>query len=165
MAASGPTFIGGDADDVVGVLLDQVCIEVIEGVAHVLGMLLIDAEDNGFIESAVGLQKIGEVTRNCFGTRQERDFALKILGGVFGIWNLAAQAVSLASVWPPAHGVRAGDDAMDTVGREETIVDALPQAIRVERIAEVDVGIAVIFALGGGGHAKLVGGLEIFEDL
>ena len=66
---------------------------------------------------------------------------------------------------PPAGGVPRGDDAMDAVGGEEAVVDALPQAVGVERVAEVAVGVAVVLAQRGGRHAELVGGLEVLEDL
>ena len=54
---------------------------------------------------------------------------------------------------------------MDAVRGEEAVVDALPQAVRVERVAEVEVGVAVVLAQRRGGHAELVGRLEVLEDL
>src|SRR5947207_1291865 len=53
---------------------------------------------------------------------------------------------------------------MDTIGGKETILDALPQAVLVERIAEVEVGVARVFAQGRCGHAELIGRLKVFED-
>ena len=38
---------------------------------------------------------------------------------------------------------------MDAVGGEEAVLDALPQAVGVERVAEVDVGVAVVLAQAG----------------
>ena len=54
---------------------------------------------------------------------------------------------------------------MDAVGGEEAVLDALPQAVGVDRVAEVGVGVHVIVALGRGGHPKLKGGLEVLQDL
>ena len=54
---------------------------------------------------------------------------------------------------------------MHAVGREEAVVDALPQAVGVDRVAEVEVGVAVVVAQRRRGHAELVGRLEVFEDL
>src|SRR5439155_10601881 len=41
---------------------------------------------------------------------------------------------------------------------------ALAQAVGIDRVAEVEVGIAILIAQGSGGHAQLIGRLEIFED-
>jgi hypothetical protein len=38
------------------------------------------------------------------------------------------------------------------------------EAVGVDRVAEVEVGVAVFVAQRRGGHAELVGGLEVFED-
>ena len=54
---------------------------------------------------------------------------------------------------------------MDAVGGEEAVVDALAQAVGVDRVAEVVVGVAVVLAQRRRGHADLEGGLEVFEDL
>ena len=54
---------------------------------------------------------------------------------------------------------------MDAVRGEEAVVDALAQAVCVDRIAEIEVGVAVVVAQRRGGHAELEGGLEVFEDL
>src|SRR5439155_4973828 len=63
-----------------------------------------------------------------------------------------------------ASGVPLGDDAVDAIGREEALVNALAQAVGVNRVAEVEVSVAVLIAQWSGGHAELVGGLEVFED-
>ena len=99
------------------------------------------------------------------GAGAQRDDALEVLGLVLVVGDLAAVAVELVLARAPAGGVPLGDDAMHAVGREEAVVDALPQAVRVDRVAEVAVGVAVVVAQRRGGHAELVGGLEVLEDL
>ena len=54
---------------------------------------------------------------------------------------------------------------MHAVRREEAVLDALPQAVGVERIAEVRVRVAVVLPQRRRGHADLECGLEIFQDL
>ena len=54
---------------------------------------------------------------------------------------------------------------MDAVGGQEAVLDALAQAVGVDRVAEVAVGVAIIVAQRRRGHAELIGRLEVFEDL
>ena len=84
---------------------------------------------------------------------------------IFLVGDFAAVAVEVVLARPPAGGVPLRDDAMHAVGREEAVVNALPQAVGVNRVAEVEVGVAVLVAHRRGGHAELIGGLEVFEDL
>ena len=88
----------------------------------------------------------------------------KSLVSVFVVGDRPAVAIKLVLARPPAGGVPFGDDAMHAIGREEAVVDALPQAVLVDRIAEVEVGVAVVVAQRRRGHAELIGGLEVFED-
>ena len=53
---------------------------------------------------------------------------------------------------------------MDAIRGQEAVVDALLEAVGVERVAEVEVRVAVFVAQRGGGHAELVGGLKPFKD-
>ena len=63
-----------------------------------------------------------------------------------------------------AGSIEIGNDAVDAVRSQEAIVDALPQAVRVERIAEVLVRVPVVLAKRRGGHAQLVGGLVVIQN-
>ena len=145
-------------------MLDQIGIEVVEGGAHFVGVFLVDAEDDGLGE-AVGLfQEIGEVAGDGFGAGSERDDALEVGRLIFVVGNLAAVAVEVAFARAPAGGIPFGDDAVNAIGGEEAVVDALAQAVGVDRIAEVEVGVAVFVAQRRGRHAELIGGLEVFED-
>src|SRR5690242_10730349 len=51
------------------------------------------------------------------------------------------------------------------IGCQETVVDALAEAVGVDGIAEVAVGIDIVITLGGCGHTKLIGGLEVIQYL
>src|SRR5712664_1986240 len=53
---------------------------------------------------------------------------------------------------------------MHAIGGKETVVDALPEAVLIQGIAEVKIGIPVVITQRRGSHAKLIGGLEIFKD-
>ena len=53
---------------------------------------------------------------------------------------------------------------MNAIGGEKPVLDALPEAVLVNRIAEVSVGVAVVFTQWRGRHPELVGRLEVLED-
>jgi hypothetical protein len=53
---------------------------------------------------------------------------------------------------------------VDAVGREEAVVDALPQAILIDGVAEVEVGVAIVVAKRRRGHSELECRLEVFQD-
>ncbi len=97
------------------------------------------------------------------GAGTQRDDALEVPGLVLVVGNRPAVAVEVVLARPPARGVPFGD-AMHPVRREEAVVDALPEAVFVDRIAEVPVRVAGLVAQGRGRHAELEGRLEVFED-
>ena len=165
MAAADVAFVGGDAADIIGILRDEVGVEIDQRLAHLAGVFLIDAKDDGLGEAVGLLEEIGEVPGDGLRAGAKRDDALEILGLVFIVRDLPAVAVEFVLARPPAGGIPLGDDAMHAVRREEAVVDALAQTVFVDRIAEVEVGVAVIFAQRRRGHAELIGGLEVFEDL
>jgi len=142
MGQADRAFVGRDAADVVGVLLDQIAVEIDQFLAHLGCVLLIDAEHDGLGEAVGALEEIGEVLRNRLGARTQRDDALEILGLVLVVRHRAAEAVEFVLGRPPAGGIHRGDDAMHAIRREKAILDALAQAIGVDRVAEVFVAVA-----------------------
>src|SRR6266404_8146664 len=54
---------------------------------------------------------------------------------------------------------------MDAIRRQETVFNALPQAVGVKRIAEIEICVAIIFTLRGSGHAELKSRFEILKDV
>lgn len=154
LAEEAPTdvpFIGRDARDVFlsrWELLHEVGVLVVQRPPHLVSVLLIDAEDDG-LGVAVGLlEEVAEVPGDCVRASLKRYAArpLEVLGVVKGIWDLPAMGILLPLVRPPAGGVVGGQDAVDAIGSEEAVLDALLEAVGVERVAEVQVGIAVILA-------------------
>ena len=62
MSPSDISFLGGNPANVVGMLLHEVAVEVVEGATHLIRMFLIDTENNR-LAKAVGLfQKRCQVT-------------------------------------------------------------------------------------------------------
>jgi hypothetical protein len=55
----------------------------------------------------------------------EGNDTLEILGLVFVVRNWPSEAIDFVSAWPPPRSVPLRDNPMNTVGRKESIVDAL----------------------------------------
>ena len=53
---------------------------------------------------------------------------------------------------------------MDSIRREEAVIDALAQTVLVDRVSEIRVGIPIIGPEGCGCHAKLHSRIEIIEN-
>ena len=121
-------------------------------------MFLVHAEDDGLGEAVRLLEEFREVPGDGLGARLQRDDALEILGAVFVVGDLPAVSVNFALARPPASRIDGGDDAVDPVRRKKAVIDALPQAVCVERIAEITIGVPVVFAQRRGRHADLESG-------
>src|SRR5207253_11402786 len=79
--------------------------------------------------------------------------------------NLTAVAIEIALARTPAGCVPLSHNAMNPIGREKSIFDALAQTIRVNRIAEVAVSIAIVFPQRCRSHAQLKSRLEVTQNL
>src|SRR5439155_19997491 len=73
--------------------------------------------------------------------------------------------IELPLAWPPSGRINLGYNTMDAVWGEEAVVDALLQAVCVDGVTEVFVGITVVVAKRRGGHAELIRRLEVLKDL
>ncbi len=164
VAAPDVALVGGDTADVVGVLAGEVAVEVGQRAAHLVGVRLIDAEDDRLGEAVGLLEEAGQVAGDRLGAGAQGDDPLEVLGVVLLVGDGLTEAVELTPGGAPAGGVVGGDDAVDAVGGEEAVFDPLAQAVLVDRVAEVAVGGAVVGALRRGGHAELVSQLEVVED-
>src|SRR5713226_554301 len=138
MPASDLAFIRSDTADVVRMPGDKVAVKIDKRLPHLACVFLVYAKDNRFGEAIRLFQEVGKVTGDGMGARPECHHTFKILGLVFIIRDRAAIAVNLVTAGAPSSGVPPGDDAVDTIGREEAILDSFSQAIFVNRIAEVE---------------------------
>ncbi|VVB69286.1 Uncharacterised protein [uncultured archaeon] len=93
------------------------------------------------------------------------DSPLEVLGRVLTIRNLIAEAIPLPLRRPPAGGIRLSHNPVHPVGSQESIFDPLAQAVGVDGIAKVSIGVPVVVPQGRGGHAQLVSGLEVLQNL
>ena len=149
VAAADVAFVGGDPADVVAdAAATRSAFRLFRAAAHLVGVLLVHAEDDGLGEAVGLLEELGQVPGDGLGAGPQGDDALEVLGLVFLVGDVAAVAVQLVLARPPAGGVPLGDDPVHAVGGEEAVLDALAQAVLVDRVAEVEVGVAVVFAQG-----------------
>src|SRR2546422_709756 len=165
MAASDLPLVGSDTADVVRILLHQVGIQIVQRPSHLVGVLLINAEDEGFSEAVGLLEKLRQVTGDRLRAGTQRHHPLEVLGLILFVRNLTAIPVKITLARAPPGSIPGADDPVYPVRREKTIFNALPQAIGVNGIAEVGVSVPVVFAQRRRRHAHLVGRSKIFEDL
>ena len=165
VAAADVALVRRDPANVIRVLLDQVGVEIHQRLAHVGRVLLVHAEDDGFGEPVGLAQELRQVLRDALGAGAEGDTFFEIVGVVLLIRDVAPVAVEFALARPPARRVPLGDDAVDAVGSEEAVVDSLPQAVGVDRIAEIAVRVGVVLVLRSGRHSDLVRRLKIVQNL
>ena len=156
MSFADVALVSHDPYDVVRILLGQVAVGVVERSAHLVGVLLVDAEDDGLAHAAVSARhEVAEVLGRRVGAGQQRDHAFEVLCRVEVAWDLLAEQVELALVRCPPVRVGAQDDASDPVGREKAVVDALREGVLVQRTPEVVVRVDRVIALGCRGHPEL----------
>ena len=68
MAAPDVAFVGRDPANVVGMVADEIGIQVVQCPPHFVGVFLIDAEHDGLGEPIGALQVLGQVPGNGFGS-------------------------------------------------------------------------------------------------
>jgi hypothetical protein len=165
VAAPDVAFVGGDAADVIGELLDEVSVEIVECRPHLGRVFLIHAKDDSFGVTIGFFEKISQMPGDGFGSLEQSDLSLKIRCAVKFVGDTATVAVNVFLARPPAGRVPLCDNAMHAIRCEEAVINALPQAVGVNGIAEIEVGVAVVFAFRCGGHTELIGRFEVFENL
>ena len=108
-------LVGGDAADVVRVLLHEVGVQCGERLAHLARVLLVDAEDDGLGEAVGLLQEVGQVPRDRLRARAQRHDPLEVLGLVFVVGDRAPVAVQVAPRRPPSRRVVVRDVSEEVV--------------------------------------------------
>src|SRR5262245_51062164 len=98
----------------------------------------------------------------CAGAQGDTSF--EIAGGINLVGNLPPVTVEVLLARAPARGVPLRHDAVDAIRCEETVINALLEAVLIDRVAEIQIGVAVLIAQRRRGHAELIGGREVFEN-
>ena len=54
---------------------------------------------------------------------------------------------------------------MNAIRGQKTVINPLPQAVRIDRVSEIAVCVPVVLAQRCGGHAHLIRALKVFQNL
>ncbi len=148
--------VGGDADAVVGVGADFV---LIDQVADGQGVVLGGAEHQGlFILVNHPHEELNPVAFALF----DFDDAVEVGFGVDAIaLHFSFQHVIVGAVEVFVEG---GFDLPHFEGGEEAVVDAVFEGVSINGLAEVGIGVSVVFPFGGSGEAELHRWREVFQN-
>src|SRR6266571_2134052 len=142
MTATDVAFVGGDTTNVIRKFSPETAIKVVQCSAHIRGVFLINTEDDCFREAIGLVQKISEMLCNRFGPLEQSNFSFEIRCSVNLVWNATPIAINIIFTRPPTRRIPLSDDTVDSIWREKAVFDSLPQAVLVNRVAEVKVRIA-----------------------
>ncbi len=153
MAAPDLLLIGCNTANIIRVSLNKVGIEIVECAAHLVCMFLIHAEDDRLGEAIRLLKEVSKMAGNSLGPSTQGNYALEVFCPVLPVGNFPAVPVQVALAGTPTGGVPFGYDPVDAVRCQEAILYALPQAVLVDRVAEVTVCGSVVLAQRSCRHA------------
>jgi len=121
---------------------------------------LAGAEDDGFLILVDFFhEELDAIALSLFDFDDAVEVGLAV--GLFCVY-IAFEEVIIRAV---AVFVQTGLELADFEGGEVAVVDAGFEGIAVDGVAEVGVGVGVVFALGRCGEAELDGGFEVVEDV
>ena len=105
MAFTNFSFFRGDASYIVWVLFHYVGIQVVEGAAHFIRMLLIHAKDDSLGKTISTFHEFSKMASDRFATGFKRNNSLKILGVVLLVRYLSTVSVHFALTRPPSGSI------------------------------------------------------------
>src|SRR5690606_34721319 len=126
----------------------QVGIGVGQRLAHAGGVLDVLAEDDSLGAAVGGLEVFGDLAGNHGVTLLHDQRAIHVGAGVDAVLDQVAELVAHALVRAPAEGVAVQVHAHHLVGCQVAVLDALPEAVGVERRTEI-VAVGDSFGLLG----------------
>ena len=157
-------LVADDPHHVVGVLLGEVGVRVVQRAAHLVGVLLVDAEDDRLGQAIGRLQVVGEVVARRPRSARAARRPARTARSCRARRDLLAEQVELTGCRRPAVRVGAEHDATHPVGGEEAVLDALRERVLEHGVAEVVVGVGRLVALRRRRHPELRRRGEVIED-
>ena len=148
--------VGGDADAIVGVSAD---FEFVNQVADGQGVVLGGAEHQGLFGLVDQLhEELDPVAFSLFDFDDavEVGFGIDPIAIHFSLHHVIVGAVEIF--------IQGGFDLPHFERGEEAVVDAVFEGVGVDGLAEVGVGVGVVFPFGGGGKAELHRWREVFQN-
>ena len=129
--------IGGYPADIIRILLHQVGIEVVQGPAHLVGVFLIHAEDDGLGKAVGLLEEVGEMSGDGLGAGSQGDDPLKVFGRDIPHRESPGHSGPVPRHRGASRRHPGGDNPMHPVGGQKAVLNALPQAVSIDGIAKV----------------------------
>ena len=127
-------------------------------------MIFGSAKDDGFLHSVGAFQIFRNLPGNLINAVLENDGVIVIPVVVNAVFNDIAENIGLSLVWSPAVS-DVGCDIDDLKWGKETVLNALLQAVNINRLSKV-VDIGYLFAfLRSGGHSDLGCRSKILQNL
>ena len=158
-------ILAGDAHDVVRALGHFVAEEHSQHITHLGGFLLVGTEDDGFGIFAQVLELLLNLNSNGYLTLVDIELASEIRSFVHTHGHFVAFGVFLAELDNIAVDIHIEMHTRDAIGRKETVLDALLEAIGVYGFVEVVEVVGILLAFGRSGQTNLRGAAEVFEHL
>src|SRR5215210_3065523 len=150
------SFVRRHPAHVVRVLPPYIRVQVLPRPAHPVALPLVPTEDYRLGEPVRALEEVGQVTSDSFRAGTQRDHPFEVPGVVILVRDLAPEAIQLALARAPPGCVHARHYPVDAVRRQETVLDALLQAVLVDGVPEIAVGCLVVCPQRRGRHTELV---------
>ncbi len=134
------------------------------GHAHALGVVDVFAEDNGLLVGVGGVQQLHHPFRHQLGALVEHQDAVHVGLVVFALFDFLPEVILHARRRSPPIHIPVDVDAHDLVRREKTILDALFQAVGINRLSEVAAVGNVLGFLGRGRQTHLHRTGKVIKD-
>ncbi len=134
-------------------------LHLIDEVAHGQRMVLCGAEDQSFLALVDLVHEYLHAVRFAFldlDDLVEVGFRVALSTFNFALHHKIVRRVDVF--------VEGSGDLLYPERREKAVIDALPQRVDIDRLAEVGVGVRVLLALRGCGQPELNSGSEVFHD-
>src|SRR5438309_10736102 len=124
-------------------------------------MFLVYTEQDGFRPRVRVLQEFCEMSCNDFVANLHGNHPLEVRSTIELVGDLPLVPIYFSSRWSPAFRVNRGENAMDPIWGEETVIDALPETVSINWVSEIPVGNLVLFAKSSCCHAQLESWFEV----
>ena len=159
------SVVAGDLHDVVRLGLADVRIGVAQRLPHTRGVVDVLAEHDRLVVAVGGLEVLGDLRGDDLVAMLQHQLAVHVAYGVDTVFDEIAELVGHPFRGSPAEGVLVQIDPDHLVRSEVAVLDALPQAVCVDRTPEVLDVRDILGLFRRGCQADLGRGAEVVEDL
>ena len=152
-----------DPNHIVRVLLHHIPIQLGQHIPHPQGGILSGAKHNGSGHPVCTLEVTGDLLGHFPDTILYNNVVVIVAVGIDAVWYLVAIDIQLALLGTPSFSDVSGD-IDDLEGSKKAVVNALLQAIGIDRLSEIAQVGNILGFLGRGSHANLNGIREVLQN-